>query len=174
MSQEKTPAEIPKRAPQLQEPRESVWSVRRKHADTFFATLFTLWIATAVMATVIHLNDHPKPAAMETAEWITRTAVDILLKLGAATIPVVMIAMIMNRPLTTAGGAIVITFEAAKARWVTPVIQKHEARGEVRGEAKGRAKGIAEANAQWEDWWNRRQAAEDSGLPFDEPPPSVS
>ena len=165
MSQERTPAEIPKRAPHRQEPRESVWSVRRKHADTFFATLCTLWIAVAVMATVIHLNDHTKPAEMETAEWITRTAVDILLKLGAATIPVAMIAMILNRPLTIAGGAIVITFEAAKACWVTPVILKHEARGEARGKAK--------ANAQWEDWWNRRQAAEDSGLPFDEPPPSV-
>ena len=59
-----------------------------------------------------------------------------------------------------------ITFAAAKARWVTPVIERHEARGE--------AKGIAKANAQWEDWWNRRQEAEANDLPFDEPPPSVS
>ena len=166
MSLGKTPAEIPKQAQQHQEPRESVWSVRRKHADTFFATLFTLWIAMVVMATAIYLNDHPKPAEMETAEWITRTAMEILLKLGVGTIPVVMISMIVNRPLTIAGGVIVITFEAAKARWITPVIQKHEARG--------KAEGIAEANAQWEDWWRRRQEAEAKGLPFDEPPPSVS
>ena len=99
---------------------------------------------------------------------------EILLKLGVATIPVVMISMIVNRPLTIAGGAIVITFEAAKARWITPVIQKHEARGEARGKARGKAEGIAEANAQWEDWWNRRQEAEANDLPFDEPPPSVS
>ena len=37
---------------------------------------------------------------MGTTEWTTRAAVDILLQLGVTTIPVVMTAMIVNRPLT--------------------------------------------------------------------------
>ena len=166
MSQEKTPDAVPRTASDRQEPRESVWSVRRKHADTFFASLFTLWIAVAVIMSLIYLNDHSRPAGIGTAEWTTRATVDILLRLGVATIPVVMTAMIVNRPLTIVGGAIVITYAAAKARWVTPVIQKHEARGQARGQA--------EANQRWQEWWERRQESEAKGLPFDEPPPSVS
>ena len=69
MSQQKTPDAIPRTASDRQEPRESVWSVRRKHADTFFATLFTLWIAVAVIVSLIYLNDHSRPAGMGTTEW---------------------------------------------------------------------------------------------------------
>lgn len=146
--------------------RESVWSVRRKHADTFFATLYTLWSALAIIIVAFYVKDQVKLPGMNTAEWITRSAPDILPELGAATLPIVLISMAANRPLTTAGGAIVITYEAMRQRWVTPVIQRHEARGRAEGEAR--------ANKQWIEWWNRRQEAEANGLPFDEPPPSES
>ena len=49
------------------------------------------------------------------------------------------------------------------ANWVTPYIQKAEARGEARGEAK--------SNAEWRAWLERKDAAEAQGLAFDEPPP---
>ena len=182
MSQSLTPAELPRPEPQHDGPRESVWSVRRKHADTFFATLFTLWIAMACLVTTVHLQEHSGRAVPETAEWTARRALDILLDVGVATVPVVMISMILNRPLTIVGAIIVITYRTAEARWITPKIQQHRAKGKAEGLAEGKAegiaegkaKGIAEANARWEDWWARRQAAEEAGIPFDEPPPSVS
>ena len=44
------------------------------------------------------------------------------------------------------------------ANWVTPYIQKAEARGEAR------------SNAEWRAWLERKDAAEAQGLAFDEPP----
>ena len=58
-----------------------------------------------------------------------------------------------------------------------------EVAGRARGIAEGRAKGVAEGRAEgmaegreemaqrWQDWNNRRLAAEGRGEPFDEPPP---
>ena len=151
-----------------QEPRDSIWSVKRKYADTFFATLFTLWIGAAAGMTTTYLNDHGKPEGQTAAEYILRVALDNLLEMGAATIAIVVIAMMMTPPLTLAGGAIVITYESLKARWVTPVIQKHEARGEARGIAQGEER----ANERWNAWLERRQQAEANNQPFDEPPPT--
>ena len=63
--------------------------------------------------------------------------------------------------------------------WVTPYIQKVEARGEALGEARGRAKGVSEglpqgvakSNAEWRAWLERKDVAEAQGLAFDELPP---
>ena len=44
------------------------------------------------------------------------------------------------------------------ANWVTPYIQKAEARGKAR------------SNAEWRAWLERKDAAEAQGLAFDEPP----
>ncbi len=61
------------------------------------------------------------------------------------------------------------------ANWVTPYIQKAEARGEAKGEARGRSEGIsqgvAKSNAEWRAWLERKDAAEAQGRVFDEPPP---
>ena len=80
-------------------------------------------------------------------------------------------------------------------RFVKPVIESHEARGEARGETIGEARGEARGEAigeargeargeaigearghaaerkMWRDWLDRKNAAESQGLPFDEPPP---
>ncbi len=73
------------------------------------------------------------------------------------------------------------------ANWVTPYIQKAEARGEARGRAEGISEGlsqgisegisqgisegVAKSNAEWRAWLERKDAAEALGLAFDEPPP---
>ena len=61
------------------------------------------------------------------------------------------------------------------ANWVTPYIQKAEARGEARGRAKGVSEGfsqgVAKRNAEWRAWLERKDSAEAQGLAFDEPPP---
>ena len=65
------------------------------------------------------------------------------------------------------------------ANWVTPYIQRAEARGEARGRAKGISKGrslgismgVAKSNAEWRAWLERKGAAEAQGLAFDELPP---
>ena len=37
---------------------------------------------------------------------------------------------------------------------------------------EAQAEGRAEADAAWRAWYQRRQAAEAAGAPFDEPPPN--
>ena len=61
------------------------------------------------------------------------------------------------------------------ANWVTPYIQKAEARGRAEGVSEGLSQGIsrgvAKSNAEWRAWLERKDAAEAQGLAFDEPPP---
>ena len=69
------------------------------------------------------------------------------------------------------------------ANWVTPYIQKVEARGRAEGISEGLSqgisegisqgisKGVAKRNAEWRAWLERKDAAEALGLAFDEPPP---
>ena len=61
------------------------------------------------------------------------------------------------------------------ANWVTPYIQKAEARGRAEGISEGISQGIsqgvAKSNAEWRAWLERKEAAEAQGRVFDEPPP---
>ena len=61
------------------------------------------------------------------------------------------------------------------ANWVTPYIQKAEARGRAEGISEGLSQGISEgvakSNAEWRAWLEHKDAAEAQGLAFDEPPP---
>ena len=53
----------------------------------------------------------------------------------------------------------IVVYESLVARFVTPVIKRHEARA------------IQASDALWRAWFQRKQEAEDQGLHFDEPPP---
>ena len=47
------------------------------------------------------------------------------------------------------------------------------AQGEAHGVAQGVAQGVAERDREWRDWYERMQAAQREGRPFDEPPPKL-
>ena len=54
------------------------------------------------------------------------------------------------------------------------IIEQYRKERDARMKAEGRAKGIAEGREmvqKWQDWNNRRLAAEGRGEPFNEPPP---
>ena len=46
------------------------------------------------------------------------------------------------------------------------------AKAKAEGEEKGRAEGFQIANQEWIDWFERKEAAEAAGEPFDEPSPA--
>ena len=52
------------------------------------------------------------------------------------------------------------------------VRERRRAEGREEGREEGRVQGREEANARWEAWNARREAAAAQGIPFDEPPPS--
>ena len=55
-------------------------------------------------------------------------------------------------------------------------IEKARAEGRSEGLAEGRSEGLAEgfqgANAEWIEWFKRKDAAEAAGEPFNEPSPA--
>ncbi len=104
------------------------------------------------------------------AEWQTapagawwQTTGDFLLAVlydfGGVGIGIAILAMLLTRPLNLTGELLMSLYQAMVNRFVTPVIEAHEARGR------------AEERAEWQEWNRRRMDAEAQGHPFNEPPP---
>ena len=53
-------------------------------------------------------------------------------------------------------------------------LEKGIQEGRVEGRAKGRVEGRQEQHERWMQWLDRRRQAEENGLPFDEPPPTLN
>ena len=78
------------------------------------------------------------------------------------------------------GGAVATTLLTMGIMEVVMVLSRYiieqyrkerDARMKAEGEVAGRARGREEMAQRWQDWNNRRLAAEGRGEPFDEPPP---
>ena len=55
--------------------------------------------------------------------------------------------------------------------WLADARAEGEAQGKARGEARGEARGLVKQDRKWRDWYERMQAAQREGRPFDEEPP---
>ncbi len=172
---------LPPATPQPED-RESIWSISRKDARTFFRLVGILWIAG--MVHVSHRARHNPAAAwnIPTAEpggpWPQYAGDFVIVALndfGGIAIGIAIIAMLLTRPVNLAGEIIMSLYQAMVNRFVTPVIEAHEARGRAEGLVTGRAEGLvtgrATERAEWQEWNRRRMDAETQGRPFDEPPP---
>ena len=162
--------------------RASIWSLGRQSARVFFPLAFLLW--TLALAWCAYDAPVAAPEAAEpprvlwyqiAADYIERT----LRRFGDIAIPLTITAMILSPVLTTIGRTLMTLSQWITANWVTPYIQKAEARGEARGRAEGISEGlsqgisqgVAKSNAEWHAWLERKDAAEAQGIAFDEPPP---
>ena len=56
--------------------------------------------------------------------------------------------------------------ELMKRQWA-----QRASEDEARSEARGEARGAAKMHRLWIEWLSRKEAAENNGQPFDEPPP---
>ena len=161
---------LPPATPQPDD-RESVWSIGRRDARTFFRLLSVLWLAALIYIGYKTLNG---PAS----EWQTapagpwwQTAGDFSLAVmhdfGGVGVGIAILSMLLTRPLNLTGELMMSLYQAMVNRYVIPVIEARRAEGR----AEGRVEGRAESNAQWRAWNRRRMDAESLGLPFTEPPP---
>ena len=183
---------LPPATPQLDdEERESIWSIRRKDARTFFRLVSLLWLA-AVVYLVRRTAQDPAAkwkatAAMPGASWPDYAgdfALAVLGELNLIAVGIAIIALLLTRPLNIAGELLMTLYATLVNRFVMPVIEAHKdegrAEGRVEGEeiglAKGRVEGeeigLARGRAEWREWNRRRMDAAAQGLPFDEPPPA--
>ena len=65
------------------------------------------------------------------------------------------------------------------AKMIVEKFKKHEREvgmkiGRQEGLQEGRQEGLREVRRQWQDWYERQQAAQRAGQPFTEPPPGYS
>ena len=95
-----------------------------------------------------------------TVAW-PKTAAAIALDMAAAVAITIL--------LMATGDVILLISERYKERRY----QEGMAKGLAEGEVKGLAEGAAKMARKWQDWNNRRLAAEARGEQFDEPPPVV-
>ena len=70
---------------------------------------------------------------------------------------------------------ILMTIEVVKSTMITAnyIRQRFLEPLKERQRAEGRVEGREEMEAAWLSWLERKSEAEDSGIPFDEPPPST-
>lgn len=157
---------LPPTTPQPED-RESIWSIYRRDARTFFRLVSLLWLVALGYIGYKTLNE---PAAQWKAasselwwQYAGDFALAVLHDFGGVGIGIAILSMLLTRPLNLTGELLMSLYQAMVNRFVNPVIEAHEARG--------RAEGRAERDAEWQAWNRRRMAAETQGVPFNEPPP---
>ena len=162
---------LPPATPQPED-RESIWSIYRRDARTFFRLVGLLWLVALVYIGYKTLNrpaDEWKAAASVTW-WQTAGdfALAVLSDFGGVAIGIAILSMLLTRPLNLTGELLMSLYQAMVNRFVTPVIEARRNEGRQLGSG---AEGRAERDAEWRAWNRRRMAAEAQGLPFTEPPP---
>ena len=161
---------LPPATPQP-EVRESIWSISRRDALTFFRLVSVLWIFTLAYIGYKALNEPASEWKAASSESWWQIAGDFALAVmydfSGVAIGIAILSMLLTRPLNLTGELLMSLYQAMVNRFVIPVIEARRAEGR----AQGRVEGRAEERAEWRAWNRRRMYAETQGQPFDEPPP---
>ncbi len=137
--------------------REAIWSVPSGWGRPCFAAFGILTIAFTAFLVGYDLRDAASVAAGDMLAVVLR---NVFPSGGAAAVTVIIIAEALQY--------IMATLDYLRSKWVKPLIDRYRAEGR----AQGRVQGRAEMYEQLRQWLERREAAQQAGTPFDEPPPS--
>ena len=140
------------RRPSENDNREAIWAIRPRWSTPYFL-LFTLQV---VLGTGIATYDGMSSATPE--NWI-QAYFDIILRTGQVGIA----AAIITFTLVELLGSIMLMSEWIRQNLVEPAKERNR--------EQGRAEVRAQVRAEMKDWDRRRQAAEQRGEKFLEPPP---
>ena len=172
---------LPPATPQPED-RESIWSIYRRDARTFFRLVSLLWLVALAYIGYKTLHEptaqwNAAAAGSDVPWWQTAGdfALAVLYDFSGVGIGIAILSMLLTRPLNLTGELLMSLYQAMVNRFVIPVIEAHKAEGRIEGRVEGRiegrVEGRAESNAEWRAWNQRRIDAEARGRPFDEPPP---
>ena len=134
----------------------SIWSVRRRLFISYFvmfSLLFVLVSGTAAWLSYISVNDIRDAA--ELAMTAMGLASGRILWLAAFSI------------ITVEVGNVIVEY------LIVDRYKRGKEEGKELGIEQGIKEGIKENQKKWQAWYERMQAAQREGLPFDEPPPGV-
>ena len=169
---------LPPSTPQPED-RESIWSINRRDARTFFRLISAMWLVALAYVVYKTLNAPAAQwkAASSVSWWQTAGdfALAVMSDFSGVAIGIAILAMLLTRPLNLTGELLMSLYQAMVNRFVIPVIEARRAEGRaegrIEGRAKGRVEGRAEERAEWRAWNRRRMDAVAQGQPFNEPPP---
>ncbi len=132
--------------------RESIWSVAREVKTLYFLAFIVLVVLGIGLLTwrEVTQSDGAGPLEILLAIWEDSAKI-VTTSVGLSVV-----------------GAEIVRYVMVLARHLEERLE----RVRERRRAEGREEGREEANARWEAWNARREAADAQGLPFDEPPPS--
>ena len=144
----------------LSEEQISIWSVRRRLFVSYFVTFSLLFVIVSGIAA-----------------WLSYTPVyDVK---DAAVMAMTAMGLASGRILWLAAFSI-ITVEVGNMIAEYLIVERYrraKAEGKKEGIKEGKREGIREGaegeRSKWQAWYERQQAAQREGRPFDEPPPGV-
>ena len=136
--------------------REGMWSIPASFLYVYFGLMALLCIPP--LAVIIS----EQTAALPNESWWMQS-ITLIRQSATEFGPVGLGNAIASLIIAQGGFTIMVLYYHMINKLVTPVIKRHENRGEARGRA--------EANKAWRKWNQRRLDHEAQGLPFDEPPP---
>ncbi|MDE2785088.1 MAG: hypothetical protein OXL37_00345, partial [Chloroflexota bacterium] len=119
---------LPPATPQPED-RESIWSIYRRDARTFFRLVGLLWLGALVYVGYKTLNEPEtqwKSAASE-SWWQTAGdfALAVLNDFGGVGVGIAILAMLLTRPLNLTGELLMSLYQFMVNNFVIPVIEKH-------------------------------------------------
>ena len=155
---------LPPATPQPED-RESIWSIYRRDARTFFRLVSLLWLVALAYIGYKTLHEptaqwNAAAAGSDVPWWQTAGdfALAVLYDFSGVGIGIAILSMLLTRPLNLTGELLMSLYQAMVNRFVNPVIEARR--------AEGRIEGRAESNAEWRAWLQRRIDAEGPGPAF--------
>ena len=145
----------------MAEPRESIWSVKRRTRILYFAAFSILVIISVTLVSIYETAVNDKDTLYETWKAITDTSS----RMAPAWV-------VISLVVAEIGDWIMVLAEAFR-EYKQKKQEQRVQESLVKGRVEGRAEGRAELQAQWEAWLERRLEAEKNNLPFNELPPSL-
>ena len=147
--------------PPHEDSRESIWSVTKREQALYFG-LFTIFATAGIIYLLANeIFVHGNTSFHHLTRFIITNAgtVDI----GAATTSLTT----MEAPKIT-----MVVGRYLEERFLRPLQEKNRREAQEQGREQGREEERLERDAQWQEWLDRQQQAQEAGEPLSEPPPN--
>ena len=152
---------------QRQHERESTWSIGRKWLPWYLLTVFAMVIGWTAFVAWLETGSGTHSGLADSAQAVVRGTAP-----AAPLIPIYVLLVIST--LDVVGSVTMVTYRYLSGKFLRPLHEKLREESErirEEGREKGREEGREEERLLWASWNQRRLEAEQSGNPFDEPPP---